>query len=68
MNTGTPLDQYITREEWVRARGVSVRTIKRDEVLRRGPKPIKIGRKTYLFRADISAWLESLRNGGQNRP
>jgi predicted DNA-binding transcriptional regulator AlpA len=51
---------FLTREEWADARRVSVRTVRRDELHRRGPNPVRIGRKVYYRKAEIERWLNSL--------
>ena len=63
--TNTPLEDYITRAEWAKARGVSLRTIKRDEVFRRGPRPIRIGQRVYYRKSDLAAWLDGLAEQAQ---
>ena len=63
----SPLDNYISREDWASASGRSVRSLKRDAILRRGPRPFLYGKRVYYSRKAIADHLESLaneRNGG----
>ena len=65
---GTPLDDYIPEEEWAKARGVTVRTLKRDRQLRRGPMPILLGRKIYYRKSDIAEHLNRLADERNGKP
>lgn len=51
------LDGYLTRSEFAKQIGKSLRTIDRWEAERRGPARIKVG-KLILYRAEaVEAWL-----------
>jgi predicted DNA-binding transcriptional regulator AlpA len=45
--------------------GLSVATVRKWRLLRRGPKYIKIGAAVRYKFEDLSAWLESCPSGGQ---
>ena len=56
----------VPREEWAAIRGGSLRTLKRDEILRRGPVPVRLGRTCcYYKKSEIAAWIEAQREAQQ---
>lgn len=55
----------VTREAWAAVRGGSLRTLRRDETLRRGPIPVRIGRTCYYKKSEIAAWIEAQREAQQ---
>ena len=63
----SPLDDYISRQNWSLASGRSIRSLKRDAILGHGPRPFVYGKQVFYSRKAIAAYLESLaaeRNGG----
>jgi hypothetical protein len=50
----------ITRAQYCAATNRTVRAVKRDWTLRRGPKPIRIGNETFYRLADVRAYVEQL--------
>ena len=55
----------VPREEVARATGRSVRMLKRDAMLRRGPRPVVYGKKTFYLRKQLMAYFESLAENGR---
>lgn len=53
--------ELLRRVEFADRVGVTVRTVERWEREGRGPKPIRIGRRTVRYRVtDIENWLDQL--------
>jgi hypothetical protein len=57
------LDEY----DVARIRKQSVATVRRDRLLKKGPKFLKIGAAVRYRPEDVAAWLESRPSGG-SRP
>lgn len=55
------LSQYLEREQLARELNVSMRTVERWAVQRKGPTYTRVGRKVYYDRADVIAWLKANR-------
>jgi hypothetical protein len=55
----------IPREDLATATGRSIRSLKRDWTLRRGPRPIMIGKKVFYRKTDVRAYVEKLARGGE---
>lgn len=51
------LKDRLTEAEYAALRGVSVRTIRRERALRRGPAFIKLGHSIFYRPEAIDAWL-----------
>jgi predicted DNA-binding transcriptional regulator AlpA len=52
---------YMAPEELARFSGLSLSTLKKYRVERRGPAFLRIGRRVTYARQDVVAWLESCR-------
>jgi hypothetical protein len=50
----------IHRNEYCAMTGRTIRAVKRDWTLRRGPKPIQIGMEIFYKLADVKAYIEEL--------
>lgn len=50
---------YISREEYARQRGFSLRSEHKERARRAGPPFIKIGQKVYYSIAGIKDWLDT---------
>lgn len=53
------LDTLLTRDDLAKQLGVTTRTLLRWEVLRIGPPPVRIGRRTYYAVDSVAAWIKS---------
>jgi hypothetical protein len=53
------IQDLITEAEWAKQRGVSLRTVQRERMLRIGPPFIKLGKSIFYRPASIEAWLIS---------
>jgi hypothetical protein len=53
----------ISREEYARATGRTIRALRRDWALGRGPAPIRLGRGVYYRLADLKAHIDELAEG-----
>ena len=51
------LNDLISEGEFADARRVSLRTVRRERALCKGPPFIRLGRKIYYRKAAIDAWL-----------
>lgn len=51
------IQNLIPEPEYAAARGVSVRTVRRERALRIGPPFIRLGRQIYYRPEAIEAWL-----------
>ena len=58
-DVGSPLDEYITREDLARQLGKSTRTLDRWAVERTGRPPrTRVGRSIFYSKSELAAWLE----------
>ena len=53
----------VPRDEVARATGRSVRMLKRDAMLRRGPRPVVYGKTTYYLKRQLVEYFERLAEG-----
>jgi hypothetical protein len=58
------LAELLTEYDVARIRKQSVATVRRDRLLKKGPKYLKIGSAVRYRPEDVSAWLESRPTGG----
>jgi predicted DNA-binding transcriptional regulator AlpA len=58
------LKALLNERDVARITGLSVASVRRWRLLRRGPKYLKIGSAVRYKSEDISAWLESRPTGG----
>lgn len=61
---GEVLSQHLSRAELAAQLKVTPNTLARWRWERKGPKCFQVGRKVYYDRADVQAWLESLKQDG----
>lgn len=58
------LGDYLSRDQLAKQLNVTVRTLARWKWGRQGPASITLGGRVYYKRADVEAWLESLKQEG----
>lgn len=58
------LENLLNEYDVARVCGLSVASVRRWRLLKRGPKYLKIGAAVRYRREDVSAWLESRPTGG----
>jgi len=59
------LEELVTEHDVARITGLSVASVRRWRLFRRGPKYLKIGAAVRYRPGDISAWIESRPFGGE---
>jgi predicted DNA-binding transcriptional regulator AlpA len=62
------LETLLNENDVARITGLSVVSVRRWRLLRRGPKYLKIGTAARYKPEDVSAWLESRPAGGSHEP
>ena len=60
------LDPLLTEHDVARIANISVASIRRWRLLRKGPKYLKIGAAVRYKPESVSAWLESRPSGGEH--
>jgi predicted DNA-binding transcriptional regulator AlpA len=66
--SNSSLVALLKEHEVARITGLSVASVRRWRLLKRGPKFLKIGSAVRYRPDDVSAWLESRPSGGENLP
>ena len=61
---GSLIEPVWTEHDLARVRKQSVATIRRERLLKRGPKYLKIGAAVRYRPEDVAAWLSSRPTGG----
>ena len=61
------LPSLLNEYEVARMLGLSVASIRRYRLLKRGPKFVKLGACVRYKPEDVSAWVESMPTGGEQR-
>ena len=64
MVTPSTLENLLNEYDVARITGLSVASVRRWRLLRRGPKYLKIGSAVRYKPEDVLVWLESLPSGG----
>lgn len=64
MTIGNTLEPLLNEHDVARITGLSLASVRRWRLLKRGPKFVKIGAAVRYKPQDISAWLESQPTGG----
>jgi predicted DNA-binding transcriptional regulator AlpA len=62
------IEKLLNEHDVARITGLSVASVRRWRLFRRGPKYLKIGAAVRYKPEDISTWLESRPTGGGNQP
>jgi predicted DNA-binding transcriptional regulator AlpA len=65
--TNSPLQELLNERDVARITGLSVASVRRWRLLRRGPTYLKIGAAVRYKREDVTAWLASRPTGGEGR-
>lgn len=65
MATANTPDALLNEHDVARITGLSVASVRRWRLLRRGPKYLKIGSAVRYRSEDITAWLDSRPTGGE---
>jgi predicted DNA-binding transcriptional regulator AlpA len=65
--TNSPLQEVLNERDVARITGLSVASVRRWRLLRRGPTYLKIGAAVRYKREDVTAWLASRPTGGEGR-
>ncbi len=65
MVTVNALEPLLNERDVARITGMSLGSVRRWRLLRRGPKFIKLNSACRYKREDVSAWLESRPSGGE---
>jgi predicted DNA-binding transcriptional regulator AlpA len=60
----TSLERLITEQDVASITGMSLATVRRWRLLRRGPRYLKIGAAVRYRPEDVAAWLEARPSGG----
>jgi predicted DNA-binding transcriptional regulator AlpA len=60
------LDALLNEHDVSRITGLSLASVRRWRLLRKGPKFIKISASVRYRASDVAAWLESMPTGGGN--
>jgi hypothetical protein len=56
-----PLEGFLSKEDYCKAFGISIRTEANQRALRKGPPFYKIGNRIYYKQAEVVAWIEQTR-------
>lgn len=63
--TSNTVDKLLNEHDLARITGLSVASVRRWRLLRRGPRYLKIGSAVRYKAEDIAVWLESRPTGGE---
>jgi predicted DNA-binding transcriptional regulator AlpA len=62
------LEKLLNEHDVARVTGLSVASVRRWRLLRRGPKFLKIGSAVRYRPEDVATWLASRPSGGEQQP
>jgi predicted DNA-binding transcriptional regulator AlpA len=65
MRTPNILEELLTEQDIARMTGMSLASVRRWRLLKRGPRFIKLGAAVRYRFADVQSWLESRPTGGE---